>query len=119
MSTEITGRDANGKPREIRTDDVGRLVSAPSATWASATVTTSTGGGALGAVTNYGAGVLVKNTDASISVYLAPSLAELGAAATRYLLGPGESVVIPFASLAGIFVASASGAPLVSIIGAS
>jgi hypothetical protein len=26
MSTEITGRDANQKPREIRTDDVGQLI---------------------------------------------------------------------------------------------
>jgi hypothetical protein len=119
MSTEITGRDANQKPREIRTDDLGRLVPAPSATWGASTIALSTGGAALGAATAYGAGIVVTNTDAAISVYLAPSLGELATAATRYLLAPGASVVIPVPSLAALFAASASGAPLVSILGAS
>jgi hypothetical protein len=119
MSTLIEGLDANGKTREIRTDDVGRLVAAPSATWAASTIALSVVGAALGAATAYGAGIVVTNTDAAIAVYLAPSVGELAAAGTRYLLAPGASVVIPVSSLAAIFAASTSGTPLVSIVGAS
>lgn len=118
-STQIHGVDANRVPREVLTDTSGRLVLAPSTSWAGSTVTLSTTGVAIGAGT-YPGGILVTNTEASggISMYLAPTLAELAAAGTRYLLAAGLSVVIPTTDPAGIFAKSASGAPLLSWIGA-
>lgn len=119
MSTEVMGRDSTGVPRELRTDTSGRIVPAPSATWAGSTVALDTTGGAIGAAGTYAAGILVTNTDTSIAMYLAPSLAELGAAGTRYLLAAGLSVVIPVVSPAAIFAKAASGAPLLSFVAAS
>ena len=93
----------------------------PSATWGGSTVTLDATGMALGAAAAYAGGILVTNLDASITIYVARTLAELGAAATRYPLIPGvnASVVIPVASPASIFAKGASGAPLLGFLGAS
>lgn len=114
-----SGSPLDGKNVDLAGDSKGRLRLAPSATWGAATITTSVGGAALGGAAAYGAGVLVTNLDSAISIYLAPSAVELAAAASRYTLAPGASVVIPFGSLAGIFAAAVSGTPQLSFIGAS
>jgi hypothetical protein len=121
MSTEILGRDESSKPREVRTDASGRLVLAPAATWAGASLTLSTTGVAIGAAANYAGGILVTNTEAvgGIAMYLSTSVGGCEVAATRYYLAGGASVVIPVASPAAIFARSASGTPLLSYIGAS
>lgn len=96
------------------------VTQAASASWAGVTVTLDTTGLAIGAGT-YNAGIVVTNLDSSITIYIADTLAHLADAATRYALIPGinPSVVIPFANAAGIFAKSASGAPLLSWIGAA
>ncbi len=95
---------------------------AASASWAASTVTTSSSAeAAIGAGTAWNGGILLTNYDAAITIWVSHVSTGTGAAATRISLIPGinPSVVIPFASAAGIFVKAASGSPLLGVVAAS
>lgn len=114
-----TGHKNDGKNLDLDVDGTGRLRLSPSSTWGASSVTLDTTGAAIGVTATYAGGIIVTNTDTSIAMHLAPTLAALASASTRYLLAAGLSVVIPVSDPATIFAKAASGAPLLSFIGAS